>query len=529
MSKPEADQEVEFLRICCYQNSFYHYFRLPDEIPDSKKAAFKRHLKEVVELHKCPAFHSMFESISPINIGEAKRIMVSMAGHHLMSPCFSKLISPFTRNPSEQFISAVLADFDILEQRIRPMWPALDNPEITENIQWPIMDKVMHTEDKLAGQRLCTLAFEMHAVHSYNLYRALSPEERKDIQHPRVRRLFWSVAFLFSHLDPKWDRRTEWTDFSLHEYLGPLRAELFETTAQCVQTSADMNAVTAQIRRCYRDLPSGDTTTRPVLLNKLRELSKLDPGAVSPDPRYLEDMRASMHMAKVALEVCMADTDWYLPRAPPAVAAVAASSSSIVPAASRNLIDSIDSIGTDDLFSRLSLDSVVQEDSEPKTSGPKKKTQAQRRKQAKATQAQEIAGCLNDLCSRVATGVAKEYECIVQETILEAVLRDLAAEALNEADTVLNRAKKGTLPNGLAHGLVAAILPDLESTLEPIIECFICMEPLNFDDDGIRFITCCVGGSFACRRCVGKHSGHPMTAEVHIVRQTAAIRRRLKI
>jgi len=41
-------------------------------------------------------------------------------------------------------------------------------------------------------------------------------------------------------------------------------------------------------------------------------------------------------------------------------------------------------------------------------------------------------------------------------------------------------------------------------------ECFICYNTLDLLDPGMRFLTCCVGGSFACPNCIVNHDRHPV-------------------
>ena len=528
LTEEERRNETEFLCIACFQNCMFQFFRLPTDIPPTKKAAIKHKLREDMthffETQPCD-----FKSISAVPASKTKAALDT----HL-ARCFSKLAIPFTKTPSEQSILDIICDFEIFQQRLSPLWPCLQNQDLLVNLQWPIMDEIMASwRNREKGQRLCTLAFEMHALQSYQVFRTnLSAEERKDVQHPSVRRLFWSVAFLYSHLDPKWDQRMEWIDFSLHEYLtetGNTRAEMFGIVSRCMETSLEMRSRVGQLRRCFNDLPSDEAEGRLRIRQKLRELLTADPGLLFPENEYRYRVSGSMLLADVMSNLCNEQPDQ---PAPPSQAAQEPAVVMRVPAPiSRGLMERIDSIGEDEegLFNRLSLDSVVQEEEEDQAAKKKKISQTQRRKQAKALQAQEIAGILGDLCNSVAVKVCSEYEEIIMATVLEAVLHEAAKEALEEADTILNRAKRGELPAQFTHSLVAAILPDLESALDTTIDCFICLEPLDFANEGIRFITCCVGGSFTCPRCLRKHSEHPLVAETHIVRQTAAIRRRLGI
>ena len=60
-----------------------------------------------------------------------------------------------------------------------------------------------------------------------------------------------------------------------------------------------------------------------------------------------------------------------------------------------------------------------------------------------------------------------------------------------------------------------------------------CLQGLRLPAEGVRFLACCDGGSFACPACVATHGarpgGHPPAAEVHPVRQAVLIRRWLGI
>ena len=53
-------------------------------------------------------------------------------------------------------------------------------------------------------------------------------------------------------------------------------------------------------------------------------------------------------------------------------------------------------------------------------------------------------------------------------------------------------------------------------------------QALSFASEGVRFLACCDGGSFACAACVAAHSGgHALMAEVYPVRLAASLRRPL--
>jgi hypothetical protein len=225
--------------------------------------------------------------------------------------------------------------------------------------------------------------------------------------------------------------------------------------------------------------------------------------------------------------------------------------------------------------------------------GGKKLNQNQRRKLAKKTLTQEVSSWLSELCDTVAVTVAeaklgeeaerqasieaarleririeeaerqlqeeqrlarekalKEYnarlalqrEHMAQETyaeLVESLVKETASAVVKEHNNarvaraqsiVLESAALGEL-DGVCE-LVLAILPSMESVLEPTVECFICFQPLNFAANPllIRSLSCCDGGSFACPACIAKHTtAHPMVAEQHVVFQAATVRRRLKI
>ena len=89
------------------------------------------------------------------------------------------------------------------------------------------------------------------------------------------------------------------------------------------------------------------------------------------------------------------------------------------------------------------------------------------------------------------------------------------------------------LPLDFRRKIVTTLLPDIEGSLEPAIECFVCYSELDFAQyNAIRFLTCCHGGSFTCGKCVRDHHkdfNHTMVGELGVVRQTALIRKALEL
>ena len=112
----------------------------------------------------------------------------------------------------------------------------------------------------------------------------------------------------------------------------------------------------------------------------------------------------------------------------------------------------------------------------------------------------------------------------------ETMLDDLQARgvriavATNKREALARRLfdELGLTPRALAK----ALLPGLETALGETVDCFVCLQPIDFGSDAVRFLTCCEGGSFACGECVRGHP-HPPQAEWQIVRQTASIRKSL--
>jgi hypothetical protein len=92
---------------------------------------------------------------------------------------------------------------------------------------------------------------------------------------------------------------------------------------------------------------------------------------------------------------------------------------------------------------------------------------------------------------------------------------------------VSDRLAQGTLPRNYTLSFALCACPALQDALDPV-ECFICLQPIDFQaDQGVRFLTCCDGGSFACSDCIGIHNQHPITGETPIVHLMAGIRRAL--
>jgi hypothetical protein len=94
---------------------------------------------------------------------------------------------------------------------------------------------------------------------------------------------------------------------------------------------------------------------------------------------------------------------------------------------------------------------------------------------------------------------------------------------------VLELSEEGALPTDFSHTLVQRECPTLGFILDPDVECFICIQPIDFADQGVRFLQCCAGGSFACSACIGHHVQHPVVGELKIVQMAAAIRRKFGI
>ena len=134
---------------------------------------------------------------------------------------------------------------------------------------------------------------------------------------------------------------------------------------------------------------------------------------------------------------------------------------------------------------------------------------------------------------RMAKAVFKEtVESMIKEIAIEVVKEHNHAIAGRVQPVLLEQAKEGKLSTSFSRELVSLLLPGLESVLEPTVECFICLQPLNFAASPllIRYLSCCDGGSFACPSCIAKHTTkHTLVAEQHTVLQTVSIRRQLKI
>ena len=152
---------------------------------------------------------------------------------------------------------------------------------------------------------------------------------------------------------------------------------------------------------------------------------------------------------------------------------------------------------------------------------------------------------------RLAIEAAKAAECLaieaariaedIQSELLTSVIGEIATEVATEVRTessslsqknVLEQARQGVLPSEVSQELLQIEFPAADNMLQQEIECFICMQSVDFRDPNVRYLVCCGGGSFTCPDCVSTHNPpdrHALQAERQIVVFAASIRRKLKI
>ena len=135
-------------------------------------------------------------------------------------------------------------------------------------------------------------------------------------------------------------------------------------------------------------------------------------------------------------------------------------------------------------------------------------------------------------CAEEEEGQQRAACLTVEAVVLEAAVdeaTDAACEALVEDLVAQERVLSGlhNVPASFARTLLAHFVPDIAHLLDN--ECFICLATLT-DYRGVRYLTCCDGGAFACPACVEGHAarvGHPLRAEERIVALVAQLRRSL--
>jgi septum formation topological specificity factor MinE len=395
-------------------------------------------------------------------------------------------------------------------------------------------------------------------------------------------------------IKPKWDRErefSEWIGEAIDAYLSELqgnhRMDFFNTVAATlcrVQTKYD---TLERLKNRLELIDTGDADTRASLTRQATQLSNLPVEIfefTSLERRLFGDCVHDINLTLFILEDGEFEVQMEQVDVNPASNASRGASRSL-----ESIIAEVDNAAEDD---SMQMDGLVgdamhwveEEVSAEEINKPKKKTKNQRRRQAKEKQTAELASILGELCAKVARETVVENERRAMEAAEEERRRAIAAEeetkrraiaaeeekkrlemiAAEERETicaglmdavvgeiaeelakelkaemslrsqkdVLEQAKMGVLPPGFVQELLVSEFPAVDNMLQPVVECFICMQPIDFRDPRVRFLVCCSGGSFSCPDCIAIHSPpdrHAIQAERQIVVLAASLRRRLKL
>ena len=334
---------------------------------------------------------------------------------------------------------------------------------------------------------MCTLLMESLVLEIYhNFFLPLKSADRANPCHPLVRELFLTSAYLFAQLDPEWDRRDTFTwlepALAVHVAKSPrkdLRADLYKQTLFAINR---VSAVSVSALKLRHFIGRSKPEDRPDLARRIKRMAEMDVGAFNFPKNQLEPLQQELMSTRrliATLEAKHGPT----------------------PELDLNPVS---------VTLEMWLEYFKCQDA-----ARKKKADQRRRKVTEARAQKELA-----LMLKAAAAETKEIA-----SVLDGVCAKVAAERAAElAWATVAEAK--TLPPEVARALAKALLPGLETALGETVDCFVCLQPIDFGSDAVRFLTCCEGGSFACGECVRGHP-HPPQAEWQIVRQTASIRRSL--
>jgi hypothetical protein len=500
--------------------------------------------------------------------------------------CCNKLIFPFSTQRSRDpgFVVSVASSFEHVFQRLRILWSLeadLSSDLLTSGI---ILDQIISswsTNWELCG-RLSALVLETFCLELYQAaYSLLTPAEKADANNLTTRKMFWGASFFYNMIKPKWDRErefSEWIDEAIDAYLSELqgnhRMDFFNTVAATlcrVQTKYD---TLERLKNRLELIDTGDADTRASLTRQATQLSNLPVEIFefsSLERRLFGDCVHDINLTLFILEDGEFEVQMEQVDVNPASNASRGASRSL-----ESIIAEVDNAAEDGSMQEV-MDGLVGDAmhwvEEEETNRPKKKTKNQRRRQAKEKQTAELASILGELCAKVARETVVENERRAMEAAEEERRRAIAAEeekkrlemiaaeeremicaglmdsvvgeiakelakelkaemSLRSQKDVLEQAKMGVLPPGFVQELLVSEFPAVDNMLQPVVECFICMQPIDFRDPRVRFLVCCSGGSFSCPDCIAIHSPpdrHAVQAERQIVVLAASLRRRLKL
>ena len=434
--------------------------------------------------------------------------------------CYCKLIVPFSKSGAKtnEFVVSVANSFKLFSQRIMHLWCDKADESAFYTVQRVIHSEIIHNRLKFnICTPLCMLMIESMALYYHMApFEQLSQAQKSDASHPVVRQMFWVASFLYSIMDKRWDLakdHTAWLNGVIDNHVGQLRSVLFKLTLKSVQRVEHKKSCISSLRRMAN--AEEDKSEKAIFKKAIKDLSSLPMGTIRSDEASDLAWKKALANATSLIGVCeiqlLYDEGPMVEEEP---LTLNAEEPSMLNAEEKQLLErQINRLDSGYSIDNDFIDGFVH---------------------CKDT---EVDKTLDELAVKEAEKLAiKEAEELAVKEAEKLAIKEAEELAIKEAIALrkaqeLVLSSRSSLPMAFYQQLVAFVLPDLESVLEPSIECFLCYCELDFSDyHSIRFLTCCAGGTFSCWDCYQKHTerfGHEPIAEQEIVRQTALIRKAL--
>ena len=353
--------------------------------------------------------------------------------------------------------------------------------------------------------QLARLLLEAHSLKCYiSEYCVLASNKKLDVQQPVVRKLFWHIAFLNQKMmnHHKWDEKkpSEFDRIMKQKIMEGeklmRRAEIFKCTEECMERSEKTG----------------------YLLQKAMDkfITNIEFKQKYPEEYEIFALEAKKYRSKTKDALKLQDNG-----------------TSAVSIVEEFMFESRKFEVLLDFFDDFEVEHVVVEEEAPashKKKSPSPSSQAKKRLARSAAKKEKAA--LEAECG---------FESLMKE-ILEEVVLDAKADVEKEEAEKLQKQKEDELIEqvmrmqnpAFQRRLMATLYPSLVGVLQESFECFICMKGLDFKEGeaqkNIVYMTCCMGGSWACIGCAEEHKpmdGHQVSFEREYVRQMAAMRKEL--
>jgi len=491
--------------------------------------------------------------------------------------CYCKLVVPFartgTKNP--EFVVSVANGFETFSGRFLQLWCDAADRAVLYTAQRVIHGEIVRSlsNSNLCAQ-LCALIMEAVALeYRLSQFVRLNRQQKADASHPVVRQMFWMASFLYSTIDRKWDLARdhgEWLNAVADPDMRPIRKEIYQLTHQCMERVEQKRSCLSRLKEIVKTMDND--SEKAIVRKQIKDLSPMVVTRIHPTPeteRAWKEALANSNGLITLFEIqALFDDEEEAPRIveEPMVleephAALSKEDRELLEGRFGDLDPTRDNFYLRDgtWFADGQLVQTGEENEGENAEElrirrneaeqlriQKEKTKAEQlrkerneaeqlRIQKEKIEAEQIR-VENERKEAEQLRILKEKSEAELLALTEDLAKEVAAESVEEAralrdaqDKVLSN--RSSLPMEFFKQLVTSVLPDLEGVLEPTIECFLCCSDLDFSDyHHIRFLTCCVGGTFCCWECYQEHRkriGHAPSAEREIVRQTALIRKAL--